>query len=85
MYDAFIPRDMDNDGDIDLIATRGNSGDLDGVFWLEQVRSATSLPAFTPARSEDSRALPLPPRDWAERYHDDATFAAPNKVDPARE
>ena len=81
MYDAFVPRDLDGDGDIDLLATRGNSGDLDGVFWLEQIRAPTPLPAFTPARSLDSRALPLPPPDWAEHYREAVRFVAPNKLD----
>ena len=80
MYDAFIPRDMDGDGDIDLVATRGNSGTYDGVFWLEQARTDTPEAAFIPARTEDSRALPLPPADWAEHYEKAVTFIAPNKA-----
>jgi hypothetical protein len=61
MYDEIVPRDMDGDGDIDLVATRGNSGTFDGVFWLEQVRSEEPKRAFEPARLEESRPLPLPP------------------------
>jgi hypothetical protein len=80
MYDAFIPKDMDGDGDIDFIATRGNSGKYDGVFWLEQVRTETPAASFTPARTEDSRALPLPPADWADHYEKSVTFIAPNKA-----
>lgn len=80
MYDGFVPTDMDGDGDTDLISTRGNSGEYDGVFWLEQVRSETPLPAFTPARSADSRALPLPPEDWQTHYGTGATYVAPNKT-----
>jgi hypothetical protein len=68
MYDAFIPRDMDGDGDIDFVSTRGNSGEFDGVFWLEQKRFDEPERAFFPARETDSRALPLPPEDWLERY-----------------
>jgi hypothetical protein len=83
MYDGFVPRDLDRDGDIDLIATRGNSGNLDGVVWLEQVRSATPQAALTLARSADSRALPLPPPDWADRYREEVKFVAPNKTDQA--
>jgi hypothetical protein len=80
MYDTFVPRDMDGDGDIDFIATRGNSGTNDGVFWLEQVRTDQPEASFTPARSDDSRALSLPPADWADRYEQNMTFVAPNKV-----
>lgn len=62
MFDKFIARDMDADGDTDFVGTRGNSGAYDGVFWLEQVRSTEALPAFTHARSTDSPELPLPNR-----------------------
>jgi len=78
MYDAFIPRDLDGDGDIDFVATRGNSGAFDGVFWLEQVRSTEPRASFTPARKEESRALPLPPDNWLEIYDEDSTFIPPN-------
>ena len=79
MYDQFIARDMDGDGDVDLVGTRGNSGAFNGVFWLEQVRSETSLPVFTPARAQESRALPLPPADWLDYYDQANTLVAPNK------
>ncbi len=46
MFDKFLVRDMDGDGDIDLIGTRGNSIPYDGVFWLEQVRTAEPAAAF---------------------------------------
>ncbi|MCB1589496.1 MAG: hypothetical protein KDI56_11390, partial [Xanthomonadales bacterium] len=82
MVDAFVPRDLDGDGDVDFIATRGNSGRLDGVFWLEQVRTDGPQPAFLPARSQDSRALPLPPSDWRDHYVAAVRFVAPNKVAP---
>ena len=59
MYDEFIGRDLDNDGDTDFIATRGNSYPYDGVFWLEQVRSPTPQPAFERARETDSPEMPL--------------------------
>ncbi len=78
MVDLFIPRDIDGDGDIDFVATRGNSGSLDGVFWLEQLRSDEPRAAFTPARAEDSRALPLPPEDWRDRYDETSTYVPPN-------
>ena len=80
MYDAFIPVDMDDDGDIDWVATRGNSGVYDGVFWLEQVRTVDPQPAFTPGRSTDSRALALPPENWIDTYEDEMTFTPPNKA-----
>jgi hypothetical protein len=60
MFDKFIARDMDEDGDVDFLGTRGNSGPYDGLFWLEQVRSAEARRAFTPARSDESPEIPLP-------------------------
>ena len=60
MYDKFIARDLDDDGDVDFVGTRGNSAPYDGVYWLEQVRSATPRPAFERARTEDSPEMPLP-------------------------
>jgi hypothetical protein len=60
MFDKFLPADIDGDGDVDFYSTRGNSGQYDGVFWLEQVRTAEPAPAFAPARVEDSPELPLP-------------------------
>ena len=59
MYDKFIARDLDGDGDTDFIATRGNSYPYDGVFWLEQLRTATPQPAFERAREMDSPEMPL--------------------------
>ena len=70
---------MDGDGDVDVVGTRGNSGRYDGVFWLEQLRSATPLRAFTPARAHESRALPLPPENWFDLYEETNTLVAPNK------
>jgi hypothetical protein len=55
----FIPADMNGDGLIDFIATRGNSGEYDGVFWLEQVRTDEPGPAFHPARDHDSAEMPI--------------------------
>ena len=79
MYDAFVARDMDGDGDLDLITTRGNSGKLDGVVWLEQVRSDRPQAAFTSARSAESAPLPLPRADWLDHYGSSNTLFAPNK------
>lgn len=81
MYDAFIPADLDGDGDLDLIATRGNSGDLDGVFWLEQVRTDEAQKSFTPAREIDSRAMPLPPENWLSLYRTDRTYEPASNTD----
>jgi len=61
MFDMFIPADVNRDGLVDLITTRGNSGDLDGVLWLEQVRTVRPVAAFQPARAKDSAEVPLPP------------------------
>ena len=61
MYDGFIPQDMDADGDIDFVATRGNSGTFDGVVWLEQIRTPEPVKSFQPAREKESAHLPLPP------------------------
>lgn len=60
MFDKFIARDLDNDGDLDFAATRGNSAPYDGVFWLEQVRSQSPQAVFMPARSTDSEEMSLP-------------------------
>lgn len=79
MYDMFLSRDLDGDGDLDLIAPRGNSGEFDGVFWLEQVRSPEPRAAMTPARKQESRHLPLPPANWLELYDRTEQYIAPNK------
>jgi hypothetical protein len=63
MYDAFLARDMDRDGDTDLVGTRGNSGNFDGVFWLEQIRSSRPQRSYFPAREQESAHLPLPSRE----------------------
>ncbi len=60
MFDKFLARDLDHDGDLDLVGTRGNSAPYDGVFWLEQVRTKAPGPAFRRARAEDSQEMPLP-------------------------
>ena len=58
---AFIPVDMDADGDLDFVATRGHSGEYDGLLWLEQRHSEAPVRIFLPARESESAALPLPP------------------------
>ena len=60
MFDKFIARDVDKDGDIDFVATRGNSYPYDGVFWIEQIRSEEPVAAFTRARAVESEEMPLP-------------------------
>jgi hypothetical protein len=62
MFDKFIARDFDRDGDVDFAGTRGNSVPYDGVFWLEQVRTREPVPSFTKARAHDSEEMPLPGR-----------------------
>ena len=61
-FNAFLPSDVDGDGDIDVIGLRSNSGDLDGLFWLQQLHSPDAVVRLQPARraSSDSLALPLP-------------------------
>ena len=61
MYDAFIANDMDDDGDVDFVTTRGNSGNFDGVLWIEQVRTDEPVKSFQSAREKESAHLPLPP------------------------
>jgi hypothetical protein len=62
MFDKFVARDMDGDGDVDFLSTRGNSGPYDGLFWLEQVRSREPRPAFARARKDESPEIALPAR-----------------------
>ncbi len=79
MYDEFIATDMDGDGDIDFVATRGNSGEYDGVFWLEQRRSLKPGPVMKLARARESRLLEMPPEDWRAHYTGKINYVAPNK------
>lgn len=60
MFDMAIARDVDGDGDVDFVGTRGNSVPYDGVYWLEQVRTDAPLPSFAAARTNDSQEMPLP-------------------------
>ncbi|MBT8078257.1 MAG: VCBS repeat-containing protein [Gammaproteobacteria bacterium] len=59
MYDKWLARDMDGDGDLDFVGTRGNSFPYDGVIWVEQVRTHDPVRVFTRAREEDSEQMPL--------------------------
>ncbi len=59
MFDKFIPMDLDQDGDVDFLSTRGNSVPYDGVFWLEQIRTKEPIKTFTKARETDSEEVGL--------------------------
>ena len=79
MYDGFEFADLDQDGDVDIVTTRGNSGVYDGVAWLEQRRNKEAQAALIMARQAESRTLPLPDADWRNHYGERVTFRAPNK------
>lgn len=57
MYDKWLLRDLDGDGDLDAVGTRGNSAPYDGVIWLEQVRSESPAAVFRQARAIDSQQM----------------------------
>jgi hypothetical protein len=59
MFDQFVAVDLDADGDLDFLTTRGNSEPFDGLLWLEQTRSAEPAPSFTAARAKESPEVPL--------------------------
>lgn len=63
MFDQFVSIDLDGDGDLDFVSTRGNSYPYDGVFWLEQVRTSEPMQRFAPARKKESREMGLPTND----------------------
>jgi hypothetical protein len=63
MFDQFIPTDLDEDGDLDFMTTRGNSFPYDGVLWLEQVRTDKLLPSLEYSRGSESRPMGLPEPD----------------------
>lgn len=46
IFETYVSRGVDGDGDIDLFSTRGNSGQYDGVFWLDRVRTKAQRPFF---------------------------------------
>ena len=60
MFDKWLLRDLDADGDLDAIGTRGNSAPYDGVIWLEQIRTSEPRASFEQARARDSQLMPLP-------------------------
>ena len=57
MYDAWVVLDIDKDGDLDALGTRGNSYPFDGVFWLEQIRTRKPQAVFSYSRSIDSQHI----------------------------
>ncbi|MGD8831334.1 MAG: VCBS repeat-containing protein, partial [Pseudomonadales bacterium] len=57
MYDKWLLRDMDGDGDLDAVGTRGNSEPYDGVLWLEQIRTRVPQAVFNQARVIDSQQM----------------------------
>lgn len=61
MFDILVPVDFNGDGAVDFVGTRGNSGEYDGVFWLEQKRTKEPEQVFFPARDRESEQLPAPP------------------------
>ncbi len=61
MYDKWLALDLDHDGDLDFVGTRGNSEPYDGVIWLEQVHSSETTARFVPARRVDSQQMGNPP------------------------
>lgn len=56
-FAEFVAIDLNRDGNIDFIGTRSRSGEYDGVFWLEQVRTRRPSKVFQPARKKESREL----------------------------
>ncbi len=61
MYDKWLARDLDGDGDLDMVGTRGNSYPFDGVIWLEQVRTTEPRAVFKAARLSESAEMPVAP------------------------
>ena len=59
-FTGFAAADVDSDGAMDIIATRGGSGGLDGVFVLQQVRESIPMRRFVAARKMNDRSLPIP-------------------------
>ncbi len=62
MYDMLFDCDINKDGLTDFITTRGNSRPVDGVIWLEQVRTPHPAPAFISAWpiGKQSKQQPIP-------------------------
>jgi hypothetical protein len=52
--------DLDGDGDMDFLGTRGKSVPYDGVYWIERVRSSSPKNNFQRARVTDSDEISLP-------------------------
>ena len=62
VFSEFLVRDMDDDGDVDLLGVRSGSGKFDGFFWLEQRHGGAAQKAFLPARKNDSVIVSAPPQ-----------------------
>jgi len=60
MFDEFVILDVDGDGDSDIVGTRGNSNQYDGVFLLEQQRTSEPVNNFSGARKFESAQVGLP-------------------------
>ncbi|MCR9260009.1 MAG: VCBS repeat-containing protein [Pseudomonadaceae bacterium] len=57
MYDKWLALDLDKDGDLDFVGTRGNSEPYDGLIWLEQIHHLEPTTRFVPARAVDSQQM----------------------------
>ena len=57
---AAVMANLDGDGDMDFLGTRGKSVPYDGVYWIEQVRSRSPKNNFQRARVTDSDEISLP-------------------------
>lgn len=62
-YVGFVPRDIDQDDDVDFFVTRGGSGGFDGLIWLHQLHSNTPVMQFKRGRAEGEKPLGLPTAD----------------------
>ena len=60
MFDKWLALDLDTDGDLDMVGTRGNSEPYDGVIWLEQLRTPAPQANFRSDRRQDSKQMPAP-------------------------
>lgn len=54
MFDKFVAQDLNGDGHIDFLYTRGNSYPYDGLFAITQVRSKEPSRRFTTELTRDS-------------------------------
>lgn len=59
-FAAWTATDLDGDGDLDFIGTRGGSGAFDGLMWFEQRRSSGPVRRLVGVREQDSQGLTAP-------------------------